>query len=706
MVRRLLERALGTSVVGCILLGLSSILVADEIRPVDADWSPAAMQQVNIAGANASSVMSSPGGGYAASRAIDGDRATKWVASIAPNEAAPQSITLMLSGPRKVSGVAVFGEEVGNDGIKDGRILVAGADGEFTPVATIRDAKSRNWLAVFEPVEATAVKLEVTSSPGSSPHTDVYEIVVVGPKLTPAEFKRYAQRRMADCAKRAADTEEAVAALNVKGNSQFTGLDEVLDAEKAAWEGLSKRFGEWDTLDEAARDELVAEIDRLDGRLKRRLEGLAAAAKVWPARAKELAEVRKEAKSLGENLRASNVGGAMRAANRHVVADANIKDDRWDVTWVDVDAAIRGIGFDLDVDGKKLEPDAVDTRIAAANDRFGRGMEIRQTWGKTVQIARRIRVMESTPEVIVSATITNQSDKDVRIGSPTLVDVSDDGWWHLGGVMRAPASRCRPAPDEESRAGATVDYSSGDVLAMVAPQSRGALIVGALCGIKGGPVVRAQFKNGAGGTSLRAGFGFTRTLAPGETFETAPVWLSAEKDGFVGLERYGDAVAATSELPVRTGATALWCSWYPIRMTISEEITLAHAEIVAKHFAPLGLKILQLDHGWQKGEICGDWFPKEAFPHGFKWLSEQLESKYGLKLGLWIAPTQVAFTSELFKEHPDWMVQGSDGKPAVTGQWFWVPNPKMSILNAGHPEAEKWLEETFARLSSQGSWLL
>ena len=77
--------------------------------------------------------------------------------------------------------------------------------------------------------------------------------------------------------------------------------------------------------------------------------------------------------------------------------------------------------------------------------------------------------------------------------------------------------------------------------------------------------------------------------------------------------------------------------------------------------------MIQLDHGWQRGDICGDWVPNERFPHGLKWLSEQLRSRYGMKLGLWIAPTQVAVTSQLFREHPEWMLKGADGKPASTG---------------------------------------
>ena len=102
------------------------------------------------------------------------------------------------------------------------------------------------------------------------------------------------------------------------------------------------------------------------------------------------------------------------------------------------------------------------------------------------------------------------------------------------------------------------------------------------------------------------------------------VWISMEPDPFAAMEHYGDAVAACSRQPARTGANSLWCSWYPIRMGISEEVVLANAEIAARHFKPLGFDLIQLDHGWQRGDVCGDWIPNQRFPHGLKWLSEQL----------------------------------------------------------------------------------
>jgi len=45
---------------------------------------------------------------------------------------------------------------------------------------------------------------------------------------------------------------------------------------------------------------------------------------------------------------------------------------------------------------------------------------------------------------------------------------------------------------------------------------------------------------------------------------------------------------------------------------MTEEKVLANAAVAAQHFQPLGLEIMQLDHGWQRGDITGDGWPISA----------------------------------------------------------------------------------------------
>jgi hypothetical protein len=703
--------AIGATVV---LAGAVPLLVAGQVQDIRGDWMPPDMRRVSVANVSASSALGSEGGQYSPARAVDGSRSSKWVASIAPSRLAPQWITLRLYGFQEVTAVAVFGERIDNDGIRDSQVQVAGSRADqFTTVATIENAKSASWLATFDPVKVTTVRLLITRSGGPSAHTDVYEIEVYGRRLSASELKGYAAERLVGSAARRKELAAVAEKLGLKNDPRFAGLRGEVNSTENQWLRLSLRFAQWDTLGEAHRFALAAEIERLEVRMQRLIPRLGRAASIWPERFRDLAAARP--KAAGDKVVCTREGGKVRLGNDRVCVVLDEADGVWDATWLGgVEAAVRRVRFLVEAGGQTLAPQSVKAEAAPQTDALGSGLEIRQRWGKGLQLERSIRLYHGRPNVVVCAQIVNKTGRDVTLDMAKVLDLSaaDRGWWHLADIMRAPAAvgfpgcspACRPAPDEESAAEAEQQCASDGVLALVQRRSGGGLAIGLLSAGQGSPTVHARFQAGEGGTALGAGLSLGgRVLRPGQTLVLDPVWLSVEENGYDALERYGDAAAALAPKPVRTGANALWCSWYPIRMGINEEIVLAHAAIAARHFRPLGLDVIQLDHGWQRGDVCGDWVPNERFPHGFRWLSEQLRSRYGMKLGLWIAPTQVAFNSRLFRDHPEWMIKNDQGKPTSTGRWFWVPNPEMSLLDASHPAAEKWIEETFARLSAEGA---
>ncbi|HXQ81933.1 MAG TPA: alpha-galactosidase [Opitutaceae bacterium] len=81
-----------------------------------------------------------------------------------------------------------------------------------------------------------------------------------------------------------------------------------------------------------------------------------------------------------------------------------------------------------------------------------------------------------------------------------------------------------------------------------------------------------------------------------------------------------------------------------------QEIDVAHR---------MGVEVFVVDTGWfQK---TGDWQPSPLrFPDGLKQVKARLDS-YGMKLGLWFAPTTAALTSQMLKTHDD-CVRTLDGK--------------------------------------------
>ncbi len=75
----------------------------------------------------------------------------------------------------------------------------------------------------------------------------------------------------------------------------------------------------------------------------------------------------------------------------------------------------------------------------------------------------------------------------------------------------------------------------------------------------------------------------------------------------------------------------------------------------------LGVEMLVLDDGWFKGRnddtsSLGDWeADKKKFPSGIEQLAKDVQAK-GLKFGLWFEPEMVNPESDLYRNHPDWIL--------------------------------------------------
>ena len=77
---------------------------------------------------------------------------------------------------------------------------------------------------------------------------------------------------------------------------------------------------------------------------------------------------------------------------------------------------------------------------------------------------------------------------------------------------------------------------------------------------------------------------------------------------------------------------------------------------------------------------------KTLFPHGAKWLADELH-KRGLQLGSW-AILDAWDADDLYKEHPGWFLHYPGGPPVYFGTW----NGKY-YLDGSNPEALKFLRE-------------
>lgn len=172
--------------------------------------------------------------------------------------------------------------------------------------------------------------------------------------------------------------------------------------------------------------------------------------------------------------------------------------------------------------------------------------------------------------------------------------------------------------------------------------------------------------------------------------------------GHAALDSWADAVMAVNDLQPPRFCPSGWNSWYCYRLTITEDIVLDNARMIKEKLPGLGLRNMQIDHGWQDRNIVGNWVPNERFPHGLPWLAERLK-EMGFTLGLWTAATQVSEFAPLFQEHPEAMFQTTDGHPQVSADyWFWEPHGKTFSLDPTHPLGEDFYRKTGEAIRSYG----
>jgi len=111
---------------------------------------------------------------------------------------------------------------------------------------------------------------------------------------------------------------------------------------------------------------------------------------------------------------------------------------------------------------------------------------------------------------------------------------------------------------------------------------------------------------------------------------------------------------------------------------------------------------LWIDAGWYEADTknwysatgVGSWKPDPVrYPKGLKEVSDRAHSN-GLKLVLWFEPERVYRGSDLWKNHPDWLLPFNAGNSKTAN---------LQLLNLGNPDARKWITEYISKfITEQG----
>ena len=179
-------------------------------------------------------------------------------------------------------------------------------------------------------------------------------------------------------------------------------------------------------------------------------------------------------------------------------------------------------------------------------------------------------------------------------------------------------------------------------------------------------------------------------LEKGETFQTPVLALTYSAEGLSGASRNFHRWARHYKLANGDKLRSILLnSWEGVYFDINQE----GMDQMMADIASMGGELFVMDDGWfgdkyqRKNDTSslGDWVvDKQKLPEGIEGLLKDAR-KHGIKFGLWIEPEMTNTVSELYEQHPDWVIKAPE-RDAVTGR-----GGTQLVLDLSNPEVQDFV---------------
>lgn len=187
------------------------------------------------------------------------------------------------------------------------------------------------------------------------------------------------------------------------------------------------------------------------------------------------------------------------------------------------------------------------------------------------------------------------------------------------------------------------------------------------------------------------------TLMPGEKFTTPACVAGYTEGGFGSMSRTLHRYQLRHVLPpasARQLRPVLYNSWEATHFAVNEQQQMKLADKAAQ----LGVELFVVDDGWfgrrQNDRAgLGDWYVNpEKFPRGLGPLIDHVH-RLGMKFGLWVEPEMVNPDSDLYRQHPDWVLH-FPARPRTESRY-------QLVLNLARPDVRQFILDFMDRLLSE-----
>ena len=190
-------------------------------------------------------------------------------------------------------------------------------------------------------------------------------------------------------------------------------------------------------------------------------------------------------------------------------------------------------------------------------------------------------------------------------------------------------------------------------------------------------------------------------LEPKEVFETPHLAMAYSNEGMGGVSRTFHQWARKEGMLHRGMQVGdiLLNSWEGIYLDITEEKIIKMMDDIAA----FGGELFVMDDGWfgdkyprkKDDSSLGDWVvDKNKLPNGIKALTDAAKQR-NIKFGIWIEPEMSNTTSELYEQHPDWVLQ-TKGRELKLGR-----GGTQIVLDLSNPKVQDFVFRVVDDLMTQ-----
>ena len=178
---------------------------------------------------------------------------------------------------------------------------------------------------------------------------------------------------------------------------------------------------------------------------------------------------------------------------------------------------------------------------------------------------------------------------------------------------------------------------------------------------------------------------FEKKLENGESFYTPMAVMTYSNEGINGMSDHFHRFVNECVIPrefYHQERLVAYNNWEATCMNFNERRIVS----LMKQASKLGIELFVLDDGWfgnrnNDSAGLGDWtVNKKKLPSGLEGLAQTAE-KYGMKFGIWMEPEMINEDSDLYRNHPEWVIHDIYHTPSKGRHQLTLDLTKTAVQN-------------------------